>query len=252
MFSETDNTNGEARIFRELNDTRSDLRSLTQSGGEVGVIASLQERLSQLNAQVAEQDRVIAMQQGMLDAQAKEIERQREQIEKSWHDELTGAYNRGYLKTQKDLLENLSRVGFPFGIIFFDLDGLKKVNDTLGHAEGDVYISAFATAVKTVKDETRPYDYCIRMGGDEFIVIVRDLVRDDGKDFTEDGEHGLAGIAERINNAINDTLVLKNTPVGFSRGYAMSSSHNHSLDDTLNAADSKAYEDKRSKGAQRV
>ena len=259
MFSETDDTKSEANIFQELNVTRSDLRRLTQSGGEIGLVESMQARLDELTSLIAKKDAIIALQQEELASkdnriamQEDEIAKQSKEIEKSRLDELTGAYNRGYLKAQKGLLENLSRVGFPFGVMFFDLDGLKKVNDTLGHAEGDAYIKAFSDAVKVIKEQTRPYDYCVRMGGDEFCVIVRDLVRDDGGDFTEDGEHGLAGIAERINEAINKNLVHMNTPVSFSRGYALSSVHNHSLDETLKAADIKAYEEKKSKGAQRV
>ncbi len=56
-----------------------------------------------------------------------------------------------------------------FGMIFIDLDGLKKINDEFGHAEGDI---ALKTTVELVKSVLTKSDIVARAGGDEFFIIV--------------------------------------------------------------------------------
>lgn len=82
-------------------------------------------------------------------------------------DPLTGAINRralgeifGDVKTEGALL------------LFFDLDGFKKINDEHGHAVGDSCLKLFATALR---ESFRPDDHVIRYGGDEFLVVARGL-----------------------------------------------------------------------------
>ena len=61
------------------------------------------------------------------------------------------------------------------GVIFLDLDGLKKINDTYGHAEGDKAILAFAEILRSCFRKT---DLLVRYGGDEFVVVVSGLQED--------------------------------------------------------------------------
>ena len=61
------------------------------------------------------------------------------------------------------------------GVIFLDLDGLKKINDTYGHAEGDKAILAFAEILRRCFRKT---DLLVRYGGDEFVVVVSGLQED--------------------------------------------------------------------------
>ncbi|WP_244230878.1 GGDEF domain-containing protein [Vibrio ouci] len=76
-------------------------------------------------------------------------------------DELTGLYNR------KKLPE--IRMEF-FDLIYLDLDGLKKVNDTKGHAVGDLMIIRFAQAINQIIDR---HEQAFRVGGDEFVIVAK-------------------------------------------------------------------------------
>ena len=89
-------------------------------------------------------------------------------------DGLTRLYNRrfidGVLKTYFE--EKRSE----FGILFIDVNALKYVNDTFGHKEGDRYLKSVAIAIG---EGTRVTDLCARSGGDEFLVVLPTLERDD-------------------------------------------------------------------------
>jgi diguanylate cyclase (GGDEF)-like protein len=83
------------------------------------------------------------------------------------HDVLTGLYNRAYYQ------EEIKRLGggrqYPISIVIGDLDGLKQVNDTLGHEAGDNLIRRAAEVIKT---GFRQEDVVARIGGDEFAIIM--------------------------------------------------------------------------------
>jgi diguanylate cyclase (GGDEF)-like protein/PAS domain S-box-containing protein len=85
----------------------------------------------------------------------------------SMHDSLTGLYNRTYFEEELQRISNGSYKSV--GIIVCDVDGLKTVNDTLGHAFGDALIIAAATALKQA---CRNSDTVARIGGDEFVVLL--------------------------------------------------------------------------------
>jgi len=94
-------------------------------------------------------------------------------------DELTGLYNRrGFFQFSYARLPALSRETsrMPF-VMFLDMDGLKNINDTYGHSEGDVAIAAFA---KVLKDALREEDIIGRIGGDEFVVFSSVKSKEDG------------------------------------------------------------------------
>jgi diguanylate cyclase (GGDEF)-like protein len=85
-------------------------------------------------------------------------------------DELTGLLNRrGFFQFVYARMKSLRRSDevMPF-VMFMDMDGLKAINDTYGHKEGDVAISAFA---KILRSALREEDIIGRMGGDEFTVF---------------------------------------------------------------------------------
>jgi diguanylate cyclase (GGDEF)-like protein len=87
-------------------------------------------------------------------------------------DSLTGLANRRVLEERIDsLLEISKRHGYPITIASMDLDNFKQVNDTLGHAEGDRILQKVAVMLG---DMVRGSDLLVRMGGDEFLVVLPD------------------------------------------------------------------------------
>jgi diguanylate cyclase (GGDEF)-like protein/PAS domain S-box-containing protein len=85
----------------------------------------------------------------------------------SLHDALTGAYNRAYFEEEMARAE-VGRV-FPISLVVVDVDGLKMVNDTYGHAQGDVLLQRTA---EVLRGTFRKEDAVARIGGDEFAVLL--------------------------------------------------------------------------------
>ncbi|MEW6601476.1 MAG: diguanylate cyclase [Nitrospirota bacterium] len=85
-------------------------------------------------------------------------------------DELTGLLNRrGFFSLAQKQLKAAERSKRVMSVIYADLDGLKEINDTLGHKEGDAALVEFA---ELLKDTFRESDTIGRLGGDEFAVVV--------------------------------------------------------------------------------
>jgi diguanylate cyclase (GGDEF)-like protein len=85
-------------------------------------------------------------------------------------DALTGLFNLRYLRQQIDHLLGLQqRYGHPFALLLLDVDGLKRVNDSFGHAAGDEMLLGVAEAIRAA---TRAVDVPARIGGDEFCVLA--------------------------------------------------------------------------------
>ncbi|SHG69028.1 PAS domain S-box-containing protein/diguanylate cyclase (GGDEF) domain-containing protein [Thermosyntropha lipolytica DSM 11003] len=90
-----------------------------------------------------------------------------EMVYKSYHDALTGLYNRRFVEDRikdLDIPENL-----PLAVLVLDVNGLKVVNDALGHAAGDKMLKA---ASEVIKKSCRRHDVVVRWGGDEFLVFL--------------------------------------------------------------------------------
>ncbi|CEQ16657.1 sensor domain-containing diguanylate cyclase [Paraclostridium sordellii] len=85
----------------------------------------------------------------------------------SYTDKLTGLYNRAYFEEQINKLDDNEY--YPLTLIMGDLNGLKAVNDNLGHLEGDKLLVEIA---KVLKESCRKEDLVFRWGGDEFIILL--------------------------------------------------------------------------------
>lgn len=88
-------------------------------------------------------------------------------------DELTGAMRRGVglAALQREMARTLRLAGKGLAVIFLDVDGLKKVNDTEGHSAGDRLLR---DTVATLRERLRSYDLIVRYGGDEFLCVLTD------------------------------------------------------------------------------
>ncbi|MBO6215813.1 MAG: GGDEF domain-containing protein [Lachnospiraceae bacterium] len=114
-----------------------------------------------------------------------------DQLNEMWiYDAMTKLYNRGgFFHIAKEYIKDLSDGEKNAFVIFIDLDGLKAVNDNLGHEVGDVYIRSMGEILRSIK---RPKDLAMRYGGDEFVL------------FGECDEEGVE--AKRIISDIEDSM----------------------------------------------
>ena len=135
--------------------------------------------------------------------------------ELSTHDPLTGCFNRRFLRTVEDSLDSVD-----WGCISIDLDHFKEVNDTRGHQYGDEVLVRMAQFLVA---HSRAQDAVVRMGGDEFLVMVRDTdvqtTQCLAAQLEQDGVHA---------------------PIGFTTGTALCG-HGVSLDAALAQADRRLY-----------
>ena len=109
---------------------------------------------------------------------AEELARSNAVLEKlQLTDDLTSVYNRkGFLALAEHRVKLSYRTGDPFSIAFIDLDGLKRINDTFGHEEGN---RALVQAANVLRDCFRQSDILARMGGDEFAIFIAEANQDE-------------------------------------------------------------------------
>jgi diguanylate cyclase (GGDEF)-like protein len=150
-------------------------------------------------------------------------------------DPLTGLLNRRAIFEQYGSLT----INQSTAVIVFDIDRFKSINDQHGHAAGDMVIRAFASEMK-VKAET---DTIARLGGEEFVVIVKNVLPGRAERIAERIRRGFA---ERVID-IGETTVSCTTSAGIAFGTA----EGRSFDAVLNLADGALYEAKRA-GRNRV
>ena len=95
-------------------------------------------------------------------------------------DDLTGALRRGAgLQAMAREIARFRRFGGKgVAVIFIDVDGLKRINDSEGHAAGDALLS---DVVAAIRERVRAYDLVIRFGGDEFVCVLPDATREEAE-----------------------------------------------------------------------
>ncbi|GAB4404656.1 MAG: hypothetical protein OHK0048_24220 [Rhodoferax sp.] len=124
------------------------------------------------------------------------------------HDPLTELPNRWLLKLQVDLaLARAARLGTPVAVLFIDLDDFKKINDSYGHAVGDALLTAASQRFRALLRET---DTIVRLGGDEFSVLLTDMASQD--EAARVADKLLAAAREGYD--INGTLIHSNASIG--------------------------------------
>ena len=157
-------------------------------------------------------------------------------------DEMSGLMNRrtGLIMLEK-AMARFRRDGGRLAVCFADLDGLKTANDRFGHAQGDWLIRTVAEVLTGV---IRASDAAVRLGGDEFLLILHDCS-------LEEGARLLARAETRLKEI--EAVEHKPFPMGFSHGVVAFSPEKHPTADELIAeADSLMYQAKQEKKRLRV
>lgn len=145
----------------------------------------------------------------------------------SFHDQLTGLYNRRFLEVETKRLD-VDR-SLPIGIIMADVNGLKLVNDAFGHSNGDLLL--IETANK-LKQELRAEDIIARTGGDEFVILLPNTT-----------ESKLKQIITRIEKAC-DEVGFENIKLSVSFGYCTKTIRNEDIQKIISVAEERMYQDK--------
>jgi diguanylate cyclase (GGDEF)-like protein len=147
---------------------------------------------------------------------------------------MTGVSNRrtGFIILEKEL-DLVSKRGMHLSVCFIDVDGLKKVNDTFGHEEGDCLINLITS---NIKSSVREIDVVSRMGGDEFLIV-----------FPGCHESDVEKVIKRINDKLEgyDKKGLKPYKHSFSYGILeITTDSKLSANDVVKEADEKMYQNK--------
>ena len=155
-------------------------------------------------------------------------------------DSLTGLLNRrGFMNIGRALEEDAHRQGVPLVVLTADVDGLKSVNDELGHAVGDEMLCDVATVLSAA---LRSADVVARLGGDEFgVILLGARAATDASAAVERIDHDLAAHARRRRRPYPLTV-----SVGVASGTPGSA---FSLYGLLRAADEAMYDNKRQRQA---
>ncbi len=150
----------------------------------------------------------------------------------SYHDSLTGLYNRAYLEEAMINVDRESKL--PISIIMIDFNGLKMINDTYGHNVGDEMLASGADLLRRV---CRDNDILARWGGDEFVVLL-----------PLTSEKDAVAISERIINECRNTYD-NALPISMSVGSATKAGMGRSLEDYLKEAEDRMYTHKLSESS---
>ena len=154
-------------------------------------------------------------------------------------DELTGLYNRrGFLRLAEQHLKLAVRTKRGSLLLFVDLDGLKRINDSLGHAEGD---RALEETAEILKGAFRTSDVIGRIGGDEFALLAIDARQDSAQRLVERLQEKLAEANQRPDRSYR--LSLSIGPAMFDHQQPLS------LDALIAQADAELYARKRTRRA---
>ena len=137
---------------------------------------------------------------------------------KAHHDELTGLHNRTNLLDEiEKALKNSKEFNTKTAVLFLDLDKFKQLNDTLGHDAGDAMLKE--TAIR-LKNATRSDDIVFRVGGDEFVVLLKNITN------ISDAEN----IASNILDAFQAPMMIRDKSINILISFGVSIAPDNSED----------------------
>lgn len=153
----------------------------------------------------------------------------------AWHDPLTALYDRrSFDRLLEMAIARSNRYGWAFTLVILDLDGLKTINDTAGHAAGD---EALRDVGERFRRALRFGDNAARIGGDEFAMILPGTEVD-----------AVPGLIERVRSAEGDSAPAPE----FSYGVAVCPTEADDFDSLFQLADERLYADKQARKAERT
>ncbi len=149
----------------------------------------------------------------------------------TYHDELTGLYNRTFFEAEVRRL-NVARQ-LPISLILLDVNGLKLVNDAFGHRQGDALLTKTA---EIIGESCRDEDICVRWGGDEFIILL-----------PQTNQERAVKICARIQELCEETKD-DPFPVSVATGYATKKDASEDMDVVYKKAEEQMYKTKLMEG----
>jgi diguanylate cyclase (GGDEF)-like protein/PAS domain S-box-containing protein len=152
----------------------------------------------------------------------------------AYHDSLTGLPNRALLQEHLDLaLARARRSGHAVGLLYLDLDGFKLVNDSLGHPAGDELL---CHVTMRLSERRRGSDLLARQGGDEFLLLLTGLER-------QDAEQHARGVADDLLAALTEPFSISGAEfhIGASIGVSLYPRDAADADELLRHADAAMY-----------
>ena len=145
----------------------------------------------------------------------------------SFHDTLTGLYNRFYLEKEMQRLDTPRQL--PISLIMIDMNGLKLINDIYGHQTGDEVLKKVAD---TLQKSCRQEEIIARYGGDEFVIFL-----------PQTDMEGVQTICNRIKEKCHNVAV-EDVPVLLSLGYSTKTKSEKNLYEVLSEAEDNMYKQK--------
>lgn len=151
-------------------------------------------------------------------------------IKSAYTDELTQIHNRRYCIEYMNKIREAESSAYT--IICFDLNNLKTVNDTLGHAKGDILIKSAADVIAETFED---HGIVARMGGDEFIAVIDTAIHEE-----------IAKLMEQFRiNIMRKNQEVEDLNMSIAYGYASSTIKEYDIDKIYQIADDRMYENKK-------
>ena len=218
----------EVRYLTSIGQQSMAMVPLVAAGRSVGLIEVTSARRDAFDERAVELAVMLAGEAAMALENARLYDEIRHQ---ALHDGLTGLANRVLFRDRVELAVARSRrSGGRIAVLFLDFDDFKALNDTHGHARGD---EVLAVAAKRVSEVLRPSDTAARHGGDEFAILIEDIV----------DEADALTVATRLAEALRQPMPIGHAEVRIaaSIGVAIGVAGRESTDDLLRNADVAMY-----------
>ena len=233
MYALVNDVTNDPRYVVGFSETRSELGVPVMIGDDVLGVINIES--PQVGFFDEEDRRLLTAAAAQFAVALSNLEAQSKLREQAVRDPLTQLFNRHYLNEVIDgEFDRADRYGREITLMMVDIDGFRRVNNTLGHLRGDEVLQKVA---QVLSEGVRAADSVIRYGGDEFLILMPETVEDTGT------------VEKRLKKrveALPSELELGDLKIGLSIGiYVRHAGDTHSVEEVLAQADQRMYADKR-------